>query len=521
MTQRAGALVGIPDIAEIAGVGRSAVSMWRKRHADFPLPRLEAPSGAMFDLAEVESWLIEKGKLEKPSPPSFTLWHHAQALRGVAKPDQLYAFVIALLVYFEASDRAVRDGAPFDGAETWATLSNLPPATALRSLQQSAAKMEASNVRLDGLISPALDLGRWVAAEPLIQIVGAVHEAVRSDPGEPLLIFEEARSRLSEYDRFSQEFATPHDLSYLMARLAGSSARTIFDPAVGTGGLLLMWAVMQEDAEQPKLVGHDVSADAVTLARAAFFLYDVEAELVPRNTLTGRDGESVKADLVLCDPPYGLASWGDAQVYTDPRWGFGPPPPNSANWAWMQLAYLALNPSGRAIVVLPAVEASSRGREQKIRLAMLEAGAIETVVMLPPRLRRNTSIALSVWILRRRAPEEQNEVLLVDASSLGSPGRSVHTFEEGEIDRVVALVDHWRDTGDIRSPDADLATAVAWDRAAGNGADLNPRNYLTSVAEDVADIVRRAEHLREKVETSAIETSQATQHLLALLKDVR
>ena len=49
-------LVTIPDIAEFAGVGRSAVGNWRKRHEDFPSPRMEAPS---FGLQQVMKKLEE------------------------------------------------------------------------------------------------------------------------------------------------------------------------------------------------------------------------------------------------------------------------------------------------------------------------------------------------------------------------------------------------------------------------------------------------------------------------------
>jgi len=45
------------DIARIAGVGRAAVSNWRRRHADFPRPVGGPPTSPTFSLDEVQKWL--------------------------------------------------------------------------------------------------------------------------------------------------------------------------------------------------------------------------------------------------------------------------------------------------------------------------------------------------------------------------------------------------------------------------------------------------------------------------------
>src|ERR671939_1806894 len=50
-------------IARLAGVGRAAVSNWRRRHADFPKPVGGSETSPSFALAEVEDWLRRQGKL--------------------------------------------------------------------------------------------------------------------------------------------------------------------------------------------------------------------------------------------------------------------------------------------------------------------------------------------------------------------------------------------------------------------------------------------------------------------------
>jgi SAM-dependent methyltransferase len=50
------------DIARIAGVGRAAVSNWRRRHADFPAPIGGPANSPTFALTDVEAWLDVNGR---------------------------------------------------------------------------------------------------------------------------------------------------------------------------------------------------------------------------------------------------------------------------------------------------------------------------------------------------------------------------------------------------------------------------------------------------------------------------
>jgi chromosome partitioning protein len=50
-------LVGLHEVAILAGVGPSAVANWRARHPDFPSPVAELRSGPVFDREQVQRWL--------------------------------------------------------------------------------------------------------------------------------------------------------------------------------------------------------------------------------------------------------------------------------------------------------------------------------------------------------------------------------------------------------------------------------------------------------------------------------
>jgi N-6 DNA methylase len=85
-------LVGATDIARLAGVGRSAVSNWRRRYADdFPPPAGGTPAAPLFAMTEIETWLRANGKLLEV-PLAERAW---QELRARAADDLRLASTLA------------------------------------------------------------------------------------------------------------------------------------------------------------------------------------------------------------------------------------------------------------------------------------------------------------------------------------------------------------------------------------------------------------------------------------------
>lgn len=53
-------LVGIAEIAEMAGVSRAVVVNWRARHDDFPKPVKKFGMGPAFDKNQIKEWLAPR-----------------------------------------------------------------------------------------------------------------------------------------------------------------------------------------------------------------------------------------------------------------------------------------------------------------------------------------------------------------------------------------------------------------------------------------------------------------------------
>src|SRR5262245_41537262 len=98
----------LSEIAQLAGVNRSAVANWRDRHPDFPRPIASPTSGPLYDRAEVKAWLTARrpAALRPPAVPpparfqdkiSF-IWAVADLLRGDYKPHDYGQVILPLTV---------------------------------------------------------------------------------------------------------------------------------------------------------------------------------------------------------------------------------------------------------------------------------------------------------------------------------------------------------------------------------------------------------------------------------------
>ncbi|WP_298800721.1 N-6 DNA methylase [uncultured Pseudonocardia sp.] len=82
-------MVTAAGVARMAGVGRAAVSNWRRRYGDFPRPVDGRDSSPSFRLAEIEAWLREQGKLGPQS--LIELAWQAVATAGDGAPSEVVA----------------------------------------------------------------------------------------------------------------------------------------------------------------------------------------------------------------------------------------------------------------------------------------------------------------------------------------------------------------------------------------------------------------------------------------------
>src|SRR5436309_7428682 len=125
-------------------------------------------------------------------------------------------------------------------------------------------------------------------------------------------------------------------------------------------------------------------------------------------------------DRIVMNPPFSLESWGyDDFAGGDPydRFGFGLPPRDNGDYAWMQQVIKSLKPTGRAIIVMsqgvlfrgqPEQSEADDGRNQRadaeyvIREALIKADLVEAVVVLPQKLFYGNSVPACLLVINKR-----------------------------------------------------------------------------------------------------------------------
>lgn len=313
-------LVTAADIARMAGVGRSAVSNWRRRYAGFPQPVAGTPASPLFTLAEVKVWLRGQGKLLEV-PLVERAW---QELRAHAGDDLRLASALA-----DAGERLISGQAaePSAVAELAAAIG---PADTFEVLFSRFHETRARSAAV-----PTAEIADLMAAL-------AEGAATVLDPG-----CGTGELLLAARDNGAQRLLG-QDASADLARLAGIRLRF----SLGDGG----------EANEPGETG-----EAIVRTENALF-YDAFP--------------GIAADAVLCCPQsYPRAANQDLDT-ADPRWVYGVPPRMEPELAWVQHMLAHLSPTGLAIVLIPQAAAARRpGR--RIRAQLLRKGALRAVIALP------------------------------------------------------------------------------------------------------------------------------------------
>jgi type I restriction enzyme M protein len=260
------------------------------------------------------------------------------------------------------------------------------------------------------------------------------------------------------------EFYTPRSVVRMMVELLNPhEGETIYDPACGTGGMLL-GAIehVQRAGGDPrtffgKIYGQEKNLTTSSIARMNLVLHGIDDfQIVREDTLRSpaftdsSTGGLATFNCVIANPPFSLKEWGREVWEADP-WGraiFGLPPESYGDFAWVQhmVASMAAD-TGRMAVVLPQGALFRKEAEGRIRQALLEQDLVEAVIGLAPNIFYGTGLAPAVIALRRSKPAKlKRKVLIVDASSLFRRGRAQNFLDLEHAQQIVKWVRAFEDT---------------------------------------------------------------------------
>ena len=261
------------------------------------------------------------------------------------------------------------------------------------------------------------------------------------------------------------EFYTPKEVGWLMARLINPEPyATIYDPACGSGGLLIKGRLLfeqthpEEKSQAPQIYGQELTPTTYAMAKMNAFLHDfISADIQIGDTFrnprfVADNSKLQRFDYVLANPMWNQKEYNDKFYDKDSwhRFTYGTAPSSSADWAWVQHMLTSLKDNGRAAIVLDT-GAVSRGsgskqtsRERDIRKKFVENDLIETVILLPENLFYNTTAPGIILLLNRSKSEERkDQILLINLTNYFENQKPKNVLTDEGIDAATEVYQAW------------------------------------------------------------------------------
>ena len=321
-------------------------------------------------------------------------------------------------------------------------------------------------------------------------------------------IFEEIIRRFNEENNEAAgQYWTPRDVVELMADLAfypvedkiKDASYSCYDPAMGSGSLLLNVRHYIQDVDSIEYYGQEIKTSTYNLARMNMIIHGIAAtnqHLRNADTLD-RDWPSDEVttfDGVMMNPPYSQHWSADKGFLNDPRFSdYGVLAPKSkADYAFLLHGLYHLRDSGTMGIVLPHGVLFRGAAEGKIRQKLLEKGNIYAVIGLPAGIFYSTGIPTIIMVLKKDRPGR--DVLFIDGSQEFEKGKAKNTLTPANIQK---LFQAYVDRKDVDK----FAHVASFEEIQENDFNLNiPRYVDTSEPEPEIDL---GEVNRELADTNA------------------
>ena len=253
------------------------------------------------------------------------------------------------------------------------------------------------------------------------------------------------------------EFYTPRSIVKLLVRiLAPKAGETIYDPACGTGGMLIeaIHYINNDTSTYGKIYGQEKNLATSAIARMNLFLHGGrDFKIAQGDTLRApyflHRGQLQTFDCVIANPPFSLKNWGAEAFLTDiyGRNMFGCPTDSSADFAWLQHMIKSMDKdNGRCAVILPQGVLFHGGKEAEMRRKLVETDKLEAIITFVGGIFYSTGVNACALILNNNKPEKKRGMVhLIDASSIYTAKRAQNVMEDKDIDAVYELYKNYAD----------------------------------------------------------------------------
>ena len=294
-------------------------------------------------------------------------------------------------------------------------------------------------------------------------------------------IFEEIIRRFSEsHNEDAGQHYTPREVIRLMVNilfhddndiLSGNNvAKTIYDPACGTGGML---SVSEEylhelnSATELLAFGQELNDQTFAICKADMLIKGNDANFIKDgNTLSDDQFEGQKFDYIISNPPFGR-EWKNEKTKVEAeakrgfagRFGAGVPAVSDGQMLFLLTAISKMKePSdgGSRIAIIhngsPLFTGDAGSGPSEIRRYILENDLLEAIIALPNDIFYNTGIATYIWVLsnKKAGTKREGKVQLINANGLFEKRRKAlgnkrNDIPENAIEEITRIYGEFRE----------------------------------------------------------------------------
>ncbi|MBI1928531.1 SAM-dependent DNA methyltransferase [Candidatus Poribacteria bacterium] len=386
----------------------------------------------------------------------------------------------------------------------------------------------------------------------LMRVMGAIPMNIEGDAFGKIYEYFLGNFAMAEGQR-GGEFFTPTAIVKLIVEIIEPFHGRIFDPACGSGGIFVQSARFVENHQRNpnaeiSIYGQERVAETVRLCRMNLAVHGLEGEVRQGNSYY-EDLHDIRGrfDFVMANPPFNVDRVDKDRIKDDPRFPFGMPRVDNANYLWIALFYSALNDTGRAGFVMANSAADARASELEIRKQLIASRAVDVMVAVGSNFFYTVTLPCTLWFLDRgkalttaphpsplspslgrgaggegrgRGVQRKDTVLFIDARHIYRQiDRAHREFTPGQIEFLANIVRLYRgETPENRHEGAEmlaekfpdgryvdvpgLCKVATLAEIEAQGWSLNPGRYV-GVAEreaDDFDFAERLEELNEELE---------------------
>jgi type I restriction enzyme M protein len=332
-------------------------------------------------------------------------------------------------------------------------LLNLPEGENIgRAINEAMKAIEAENEELRGILPKDYNHLENDTLFALLKLFSAIPMDMEGDVFGKIYEYFLGKFAMAEGQR-GGEFFTPTSLVKLIVEVIEPYHGRILDPACGSAGMFVQSAnFVKRHQKNPSaeisLYGQEKVAETIRLSRMSLAVHGLSGDIQQGNSYYEDVHRSLgRFDFVMANPPFNVNGVDKEKIKDDPRYGYGIPRVDNANYLWIQIFWSALNGNGRAGFVMANSASDARQSELEIRKKLIEDHGVDVMIAIGSNFFYTVTLPCTLWFFDKgkKNTDRKDKILFIDArQSYHQVDRAHREFTPAQIEFIANIVRLYR-----------------------------------------------------------------------------